>query len=262
MFFFTKLVEAALLPSNLIAGLAGLGLVALVFARRRLALACLGLAAVFLVLAGWSPLGPAAVMALEDRFPSPPLPADVTGIVLLGGAIETHVTADRGAVALTEGGERYTTLAMLARRYPHARLFLSGGSGHGTDAAILTESAAGKRLLTEIGVPAERIEMEERSQTTCANADESLSALRPKADETWLLITSAIHMPRAVACFRAAGFAVLPYPVDYQTRPHDLARPVAAAAQGLAMTDAAAHEWLGLLIYRLSGKTKVFFPTP
>ena len=69
-------------------------------------------------------------------------------------------------------------------------------------------------------------------------------------------------MPRAVACFRAAGFATLPYPVDYRTRPRDLVRPVTTASQGLGMADAAAHEWLGLLIYRLTGKTTSFFPAP
>ena len=262
MFLAMKLLEAALAPSNLIVGMAGLGVAALILRLRRVAVALMASATLLTMLAGWSPLGPAAVAALEDRFPTPPLPADITGMVLLGGAIDTHVTTDHDAVALTDGGERYTVMATLARRYPQARLFLSGGSGHGAGGHDLTESAAGKRLLVEIGVPADRIEMEERSQTTCENAQESFAAIRPKPGETWLLITSAIHMPRAVACFRAAGFATLPYPVDYRTRPRDLVRPVTTASQGLGMADAAAHEWLGLLIYRLTGKTTSFFPAP
>lgn len=262
MFLAMKLVEAALAPSNLVIGLAALGMAAMFLRLRRIAAALVASAALLGMLAGWSPLGPAAVAALENRFPTPPLPAEITGMVLLGGAIDTHVTADHDAIALTDGGERYTVMATLARRYPQARLFLSGGSGHGSDGPYLTESAAGKRLLTEIGVPPERIEMEERSQTTCENARESVAALQPKPEQTWLLITSAIHMPRAVACFRAAGFAVLPYPVDYNTRPRDLVRPVVTASQGLAMADAAAHEWLGLLVYRLTGKTASFFPAP
>ena len=262
MFLAMKLLEAALLPSNLIAGLAGLGVLALILRRRRTGSGLLVTTALLLMIAGWSPAGPAAVMALENRFAVPTLPAEITGIVLLGGVIDTDITADRGAIALTDGAERFTVMATLARRYPKARLFLSGGSGHGPDSPVMTESAAGKRLLTEIGVPAERIEMEERSNTTCENASESLAALQPKTGETWLLVTSALHMPRAVACFRAVGFDALPYPVDFRTRDHDLRRPVTMASQGLDMADAAAHEWLGLLIYRLAGKTASLFPAP
>jgi len=262
MFLAMKLLEAALLPSNLIAGLAGLGVLALILRRRRTGNGLLVTAALLLMIAGWSPLGPAAVLALEDRFAVPSLPAEITGIILLGGVIDTDITTDRGAIALTDGAERFTVLATLAQRYPKARLFLSGGSGHAPDSQLLTESAAGKRLLTEIGVPAERIEMEERSTTTCENASESFAALQPKRGETWLLVTSAIHMPRAVACFRAVGFDALPYPVDYRTRPRDLRRPITMASQGLDMADAAAHEWLGLLIYRATGKTAALFPGP
>jgi len=70
-------------------------------------------------------------------------------------------------------------------------------------------------------------------------------------------------MPRAVACFRAAGFDVIPYPVDYRTRGgNKLQRPRGALAQGLEATDLAAHEWIGLIIYRLSGMTTDLFPAP
>lgn len=260
LFFASKLVEAALQPSNLIVFLAVLGLFALVLGRRRGAAWLLGLAATALVLAGWTPLGPAVLMPLEDRFPVPTLPAEVTGVVMLGGAVDTHITADRNSVALNDDSERIYATAALARRYPNARIILSGGIT--SSAQGLSESETVRRLLVVLGIPAARIEVEERSRTTWENAVESLAAAKPKAGETWLLVTSAYAMPRAVASFRAVKFPVLPYPVDYRTRPADLRRPVTSAAAGLTMTDTAAHEWLGLLVYRLVGRTREVLPAP
>lgn len=97
------------------------------------------------------------------------------------------------------------------------------------------------------GVPAQRIEMEERPRNTCENGLESAAAPRPRPEEQWLLVTSASHMPRAMACFRSAGFKVIPYPVDYRTRARvSLRRLVASIALGLEFSDLAAHEWVGL----------------
>lgn len=261
MFFIaSKFVEAALLPSNIIALLAALGLLAGLLRRRRARAWLLSLSAVLLFVCGWSPLGPAATMVLEDRFAIPALPAKVDGIIMLGGAVDTNVTADRNSVALTEGAERLFALAALARRYPQARLILSGGGRELLLGKTLSESEDARQVLVDIGVAPARIEMEERSQTTSENAVESFAVAKPKPGETWLLITSAHHMPRAVASFRAADFPVLPYPVDFRTRLADLRRPVNSIADGLELTDLAAHEWIGLLTYRLAGKTNQLLP--
>ena len=76
-------------------------------------------------------------------------------------------------------------------------------------------------------------------------------------------MTSAFHMPRAIAAFRAAGFPVEAYPVDYRTRgPIDATAPFALLPAGLTMTDTAMHEWAGLLAYRLAGETSELFPGP
>jgi uncharacterized SAM-binding protein YcdF (DUF218 family) len=67
-------------------------------------------------------------------------------------------------------------------------------------------------------------------------------------------------MPRAVGIFRREGFAVEAYPVDWRTRAADAFTPFAALSAGLARTDAAVHEWLGLLAYRLTGQTAKLLP--
>jgi uncharacterized SAM-binding protein YcdF (DUF218 family) len=218
---------------------------------------------VVLIIAGWSPLGRAALMALEDRFPQSKLAEPITGFIMLGGAVDTHITAERGQATLNEAGERVTTMAELSRRFPQARLLLSGGANHVLTSQSVTESAVARDLLIDLGVDPGRIEMEERSRDTCENAEQSLLLAKPQPAENWVLVTSASHMPRAVACFRAAGFSIIPFPVDYRTRgAADLRRPVDSIADGLEALDLAAHEWIGLATYRLFGRTKELFPAP
>ena len=70
-------------------------------------------------------------------------------------------------------------------------------------------------------------------------------------------------MPRAIGVFRAAGFPVEAFPVDYRTRGAiDLLRPFSPLSDGLRRTDTATREWVGLVIYRLAGRTNEFFPAP
>jgi uncharacterized SAM-binding protein YcdF (DUF218 family) len=70
-------------------------------------------------------------------------------------------------------------------------------------------------------------------------------------------------MPRAIGCFRRAGFEVEAYPVDWRTRGEsDLFGLFGGLAAGLARTDAAMREWAGLLAYWLTGRTSALFPAP
>jgi uncharacterized SAM-binding protein YcdF (DUF218 family) len=70
-------------------------------------------------------------------------------------------------------------------------------------------------------------------------------------------------MPRAVGCFRQAGFAVVPYPVDFRTRGRqDVWQPFGSMSEGLRRLDLAAKEWVGLLSYHVAGYTDVLFPGP
>lgn len=261
MFVLSQLADVVLSPSNL-TGLVGLaGLLALLVGFRRLGATGLGAAVVLVLIFGWSPLGPAALAALENRFPPAEVRGPITGVILLGGAVETHIGHERRAVTLTDAAERVTAVAELARRYPEARLLLSGGASDLLSSEPATESSLARDLLVSMGLPAERIELEERSRNTCENAAESKRVAQPASSERWLLVTSASHMPRAVACFRAVDFAVVPNPVDYRTRGADLWRPAASIAAGLTASDLAAHEWIGLIMYRAT-KTRELFPAP
>ena len=86
--------------------------------------------------------------------------------------------------------------------------------------------------------------------------------IRPKPGETWVLITSAMHMPRSVGVFRKAGWKVLPYPVDYKTDGTGEYRYMVGIGSGLGSLSAAIKEWVGLFAYRALGHTDSLFPAP
>jgi uncharacterized SAM-binding protein YcdF (DUF218 family) len=215
-----------------------------------------------LALIAFLPVGEAMLAPLENRFPAVKvLPADVTGIIVLGGAIETDLSAARGMPSLNEAAERMTSLVTLARHYPQARLAFTGGNGELIHAPI-TEAAVARELWTQMGVDQSRIVYESRSRTTYENAVLLKVLLKPQPDQLWLLVTSAWHMPRSVGLFRHAGWTVLPYPVGYKTAPSLMTEIRGNLPDRLGMVDLATHEWVGLVAYWLLGRTSALFPGP
>jgi len=107
-----------------------------------------------------------------------------------------------------------------------------------------------------------RIILEERSRSTHENAVYAKEMIRPQPGESWVLVTSAFHMPRAVASFGAVGWPVIPYPVDYRVDPQIGLRPSFSLVDGLSASTLAGKEWAGLFGYRLMGWTRELFPAP
>lgn len=226
-------------------------------AGRRLAAA----AATLLLLLSTLPIDAWLAWPLENRFPHPKVaPARVDGIVVLGGAVDPSITEQRGLPALNEAAERMTAFVTLARRYPQARLVFAGGYG-GLRPGNLSESDVARRLFADLGLDPGRVTFEGESRNTYENALFAHRLTAPQPDETWLLVTSALHMPRAVGAFRQVGWAVTPWPVGYKTgevaKPGWLDLPTHAAR-----VDMAVHEWVGLAAYRLSGRSEPLFPGP
>jgi uncharacterized SAM-binding protein YcdF (DUF218 family) len=264
MFFvLSKVLGFLALPSNLLISIGIAGVLLLCTRFRRLASWLVVTSVVLLAVAGLSPLGNILILPLEQRFPPwDPSRGPPTGIVVLGGAITPDVSAARGVVALNEAAERITVTAELAHRYPDARIIYTGGS-NALMFDRIAEAPFAVRELEALGVAHDRITAEEQSRNTVENAVFSRLIAQPKPGEVWLLVTSAYHMPRAIGVFRAAGFPVEAYPVDWRTRgPIDETALFGSLSEGLARTDTAAHEWIGLLAYRLAGKTNVLFPAP
>ena len=116
-------------------------------------------------------------------------------------------------------------------------------------------------LFPALGIDPARLQYEAQSRTTFENAAFTHRMIHPVAGETWLLMTSAMHMPRAVGTFRAAGLDLLPYPVGFKSF-HGPVTHQYNLIDRLHLLHLAAHEWIGLAVYRLRGQSSALFPAP
>lgn len=231
--------------------------------RRRLAATAGGFGFLVLAVSGWTTAGALMLHPLEDRFRRPvEMPARVDGIVVLGGGFEGGVNRVRGGYELNSSGDRFVEAAALALRHPEARVLVSGGTG----ALILKGEGDGEtapRLLEALGVERGRLLLDNEARNTQENALFSKRLADPKPGETWVLVTSAFHMPRSVGLFRKAGFAVVPWPTDYRTS--GIEGPGFAqdnAFDSMQNTAIAIREWVGLAAYRLTGRIDTLVPAP
>jgi uncharacterized SAM-binding protein YcdF (DUF218 family) len=267
MFVFSKLAWVLVQPSNLLLLLLILAAAGLLLGYRRFGTWLLCGVTLALVVVTLLPIGTWLVIPIENRFPPPVLPERVDGIIMLGGAVEQDTSAIRQQIALNEAAERVTALVELARRYPDARLVVSGGigtlvGGPGHPARAL------EAFYRQQGLDGARIVFEEHSRNTLENAALTKGLARPGPGERWLLVTSAYHMPRSIGVFRQAGWPVIAYPVDYRSSGRvdfwqalgRLAEP--DVAQRLIELDLAVKSWAGLLAYWLIGRTGALFPAP
>jgi uncharacterized SAM-binding protein YcdF (DUF218 family) len=262
-FVLSKTLGVMLMPTNLLVLLGVLGVLLLATRFAALGRGLLIASVLLFAICGFSPLGNLLLYPLESRFP----PWDSArgapdGIVVLGGPIDADLSVAHDTPVIRSSADRIVAAVELARRYPNARVVFTGGSPNliSHDAK---EADFAVEVFEDLGIDKSRLIVERRSRNTYENAAFSKEIAAPKPGERWLLVTSAFHMPRAIGLFRKVGFAVEPYPVDWRVGSEADAfdfSPVAGA--GLSRTDAAIREWIGLVAYRLIGRTDVLFPGP
>jgi uncharacterized SAM-binding protein YcdF (DUF218 family) len=221
---------------------------------RGVVLAALALIAAATVL----PVGDLALARLETTFPRFAAPARLDGIVVIGGALDNADFDAYPASGFNPAFGRLYEAARLAKLYPQARLFDVGGPTPPAPARAEADEAAD--VLVALGVPRERIEIERQSRNTFENAVDAAEVAKPQPGQTYALVSSAFHMPRAVGCFRKAGFNVIADPVDYRFKGKSgLGFDVVG---GLENLDLAVHEYFGLASYFALGRTDALWPAP
>ena len=191
---------------------------------------------------------------LENRFPRPPTPAHVDGAIILGGGESGAIFVARGVPGYNPAEGRLVAGAELARRYPDARIIYSGGWAPFEQSA-LPEARVARGIFGQMGIPASRLILENRSRNTWENFVYSKAIAQPRPGETWLLVTSATHMPRAMGIAAKLHWQMLPWPSDYLTT--GKAKGIdwnSTIASRLDKIDTAAHEWAGLAAYWLMGR--------
>jgi len=220
----------------------------------------LRLIAVAALVAATVPVGGYGVYLLENRFPeNPPLPDKVDGILVLGGVISAPLSAERHAPQLGAAIERITEAARLAQQHPYARVIFSGGSGDPFNPEQ-REAHYAPPLFRQLGLPDGRVTYDDQARNTAENASIMRDLAKPGADENWVLVTSAFHMPRAVGTFRQAGWPVIPFPVDFSTGKHFQWRLTFSLRGGLSQISAALREFIGLWVYHLTDRSDTWFP--
>lgn len=263
MFFvLSKILWALAQPSNLLMIGTTAGALLLVTGWRKAGTRLVVVFASALTIVGVLPVGAWLLLPLENRFPADPrLPERLDGVIVLGGATKDRLTAARGQVVIDDGAERLTAMTALARRLPDARLVFTGGSG-GLLGASLSEAEVVAMFLAEQGVEPASVIFESRSRNTHENAVFTRDLVRPEPSSCWVLVTSAFHIPRAVGVFRATGWHVLPYPVDFRTTGRFELLEQFEVADRLIELDLAVHSWLGMMVYALTGRSSEVFPAP
>src|SRR5262249_2838623 len=182
------------------------------------------------------PIALALGQMLEERFPTEPiLPAEVYGIIILGGDLEYHSTGHNTVIK----SARIAAAIPLSSRFGNARIVLPG---------CYQEAVDGPSMLVAAGISGSRIVTETQAKNTWENAMFTRALMGSEGKAPWILITSALHMPRAVGAFRRAGFNVIAVPTA-PLAPETLVR-------------VSFNEAFALFFYRVSRRSDAFFSAP
>lgn len=206
----------------------------------------------------------ALVSSLERQNLPPAQLPDKSVVVVLGGGTKAGV-APRPIDELNEAGDRVLYAAWLYKQGKAARLLLSGGNAPWSNLAQTPPEAEVMASILEImGVPKAALWLESNSRNTEENAVECRKVLDREGIHSIILVTSALHMPRAMRLFTQQGLQVIPAPTDFMVTDDDWAyytQPsievqlmnLLPSADDLQLTSRAMKEQLGALFYQLRG---------
>ncbi len=198
-------------------------------------------------------VGHLLAIRLESQYPRFDETSEVQAIVVLSGGVGPGWSDDELQLA----GDSAVRLVYAARLYgqigPRTIVVCGGAIDPATPRATLADAM--KTALIRCGVAHKDILLEDRSRTTYENAQFAAELCRPREITKVALVTEATHMPRAVRCFQALGFDVIPAPCNFQAKTSDWrAEDFVPNAYGVFLAQNAMHEWIGILVYWVSGK--------
>lgn len=229
----------------------------LLWKKRRLAWGLLLASVGILLVLSAPPVSLALARSLEGQFPDVDVAqvAPAQALVVLGGTIRMP-SGQHHASGITEPSDRLLKCFRLYRAGKAPLIVCSGGNNPvGKIAGVPPEAEGMEQLLEEWGVPQSAIEVENGSINTHENALLSYRLLAPRGITRIILVTSALHMPRAAAAFRKVGFAVTPAPADFHTgwgTPPAFERWI-PSVNSIRESERDLREWSGIWVYRWRG---------
>ena len=254
-FYLSKIVWAMLDPANMLALLLVAGVGALALKWRLAAKIMLGCSLALIVVFGILPMGHNGLYFIETRYRTPQaMPAQIDGILVLGGAIESQKSERSGRPEFNEGAERVLSAMALSRDYPRARVVFSGGSNRMTGNKR-SEAVDLDIFLKSMGFDRNRVAYEDKSRNTYENISLSRDFIGTPAQGRWILVTSAFHMPRSIAIAQKQGWEMVPYPVDYRSQGRYLLLPRRLdILDNLYASRIFLREVTGIIAYKMTGK--------
>lgn len=261
MFYVSRLSWLFAQPLSLAFFLVTLGCLALILGLRKIGIAFIALASGLLFVTLFTSTGDVALQTLEDRFPTPGRdPQTVSCMIVLGGAFSSQVNTARGGIEMNQSADRFVEALRLALAFPQAKILISGGDGS-FSGIYEGDGVTAERFFRAFGVSADRLLRDTTSRNTAENVENTKALLTSAGLSDCLLITSAFHMSRSMGLMQKAGLSVTPWPTDYRTDGKtalgvDLTQPTLNAQQMAT----ALREWLGLVAYRLMGRTDTLLP--
>lgn len=254
----SKILSALIFPLNAAIALMVLALILLWFRRSMWASGCL-FAAVAVLAVGGNPAVSHTLSANLERTHLPKPVAEypqVDTIVALGGGLQPPFPP-RLYVDMNSATDRYLHAARLYHAQRSTLIILSGGNVF-AQSGFEGEAYYAAQLMQEWGVPAAAIVVEDKSRNTYENALFTKKILADRNLKQILLVTSALHMRRALATFNSMGIDAIPAPTDYDRVEYQTPKllswiPNVGALSGMTRL---IHEHLGYLVYRYRGWIK------
>lgn len=254
MFLFKKLLAPFLMPVTFCLAVVLVGLALLWFTKRqRAGKALVTGGALLLLFFGYGFSTGGLLASLERRYaPAADVSAArgrVRWVVVLGGGSSSDAGLPAAARLSEASLARLVEGVRIQRQLPESRLLLSGGSVFGTDPDADTMRA----LALDLGVDPAALVLDRESPDTETQAQVVRSQL---GGEEFFLVTSASHMPRAVALFQKAGTKPVPAPTHFLTQKNRGVAPgdFFPGSGGLRRAEASVYEYLGLAWAKLRGK--------
>jgi len=248
-----KIISALIYPLGLVSIFTIFCLACRLTGKRTAATVYLWLAAIVLVVSSNPLVAKNLVASLENQYPQRAFDSisEHDAIIVLGGGLRIP-TVPAKHVQLGQASDRYWHAAQLFKAGKASKIIVSGGNTY-QQPGLYGEAYYAAQLLQKWGVPEHAITLESSSRTTAQNQSSTLKLLRAHEVRSALLVTSAIHMPRAHYLFSRLPILITPASADVLVRQHN--SPIVfnylPSATALGLTTVAMHEYYGYWFQRL-----------
>ena len=255
-FFLSKFLWYFVNPFSLFIFLFFLSFIFLILKKTKIYLVLFSISLIYILLISILPIGKLGIYFLEREFHTRiEYPDKIDGILILSGATKPYLSNEYNSIEINASAERLIESVFLIRKHQKAKIIFSGGSG-ALKFSKLTHAKVAKKFFEKMNVDNGQIIYENKSRNTYENIIFSKKIAMPNKNESWLLVTSAFHMKRAILIAKKQNWKFIPYPVDFNQPKKISLKPSIDMFSNLSTLQVAFHEWLGLFSYYILGRTK------